>query len=488
MRAQFFALVLYSVVAAAQSPELAQKSHEAKQLMAAGRFAEAVPIYSELVKAAPGNPGFLLDLGMALHLSGSDRAAIGALEGVLKLQPRALPALAMLGASWLRLGDPAKAISPLQKATTIDPKDKEVRQMLADTLLMVGRYSEAATHLKALAGLDPRDPKSWFGLGRTYEALAQETFTKIPPDSPYSLALAAEARLKQKRFTSAFTLYRDAASKLPTLRAIHAGLSEVYTLTNHPDWAAVERRREGQIPAPACASHPAECNFAASRFQETVAATAGRRDAESLYWKTRAYNELALDAFSHLERLPPSAELFSTLAALERNRGRHAESVKYWREAIQLEPRDPQLRRELATSLYLSGEYAKAEPLLRALLQDDPNSAELNFFLGDTLLNSQRPEDALLYLSMAVRQEPGLLPAHATLGRALMETGKAEDALPHLEKALPVDDDGSIHYQLMRAYQSTGQAAKASAMLKQYQDIKSRQTTDPDVKITAPAP
>ena len=46
----------------AQQDALALKSRQAKELMAAGRFAEAIPIYEELVRAIPGNPGLILGI------------------------------------------------------------------------------------------------------------------------------------------------------------------------------------------------------------------------------------------------------------------------------------------------------------------------------------------------------------------------------------------------------------------------------------------
>src|SRR5216684_1590182 len=53
----------------AQSDDLALKSQRAKELMAEGRFAEAIPIYRELNHAVPNNPGLMLNLGMALHMA-----------------------------------------------------------------------------------------------------------------------------------------------------------------------------------------------------------------------------------------------------------------------------------------------------------------------------------------------------------------------------------------------------------------------------------
>src|SRR5437879_11116806 len=56
-----------------QTDDLALKSKRGKDLMAAGRFEEAIPVYRELVKDLPDNPGPLMNLGMALHMAGHER-------------------------------------------------------------------------------------------------------------------------------------------------------------------------------------------------------------------------------------------------------------------------------------------------------------------------------------------------------------------------------------------------------------------------------
>jgi hypothetical protein len=45
-------------------------------------------------------------------------------------------------------------------------------------------------------------------------------------------------------------------------------------------------------------------------------------------------------------------------------------------------------------------------------------------------------------------------------------------ALPHLEAARETDDDGSLHYQLSRAYQAKGDAARAEEALRRSQEIR----------------
>src|SRR5213078_3331777 len=62
-----------------QTDSLALKSQRAKQLMADGNFAQAIPIYRELNQAVPNNPGLILNLGMALP--GDRSSAIGRNDG-----------------------------------------------------------------------------------------------------------------------------------------------------------------------------------------------------------------------------------------------------------------------------------------------------------------------------------------------------------------------------------------------------------------------
>jgi predicted Zn-dependent protease len=96
----------------AQPQELAAKSEQAKKAMAAGMFAEAIPLYEQLVAAVPKNPGLLTNLGMAQHMAGRDRDAIRQFDAALKIDPSIVPASIFKGVSHLRLGQPDKAIAP----------------------------------------------------------------------------------------------------------------------------------------------------------------------------------------------------------------------------------------------------------------------------------------------------------------------------------------------------------------------------------------
>src|ERR1700747_3746741 len=99
------AIVLIGPSLPGQSPDLAEKSHRAKDLMAGQKFEQAIPIYRELVRALPNNPVLLIILGLALDYPGHKREALRKFEKVLQLDPANSLALLFLGTTYLDLGE-----------------------------------------------------------------------------------------------------------------------------------------------------------------------------------------------------------------------------------------------------------------------------------------------------------------------------------------------------------------------------------------------
>lgn len=482
----------------AQTAEQSAKANKARSLMEAGNFAQAAALYGELTQAIPNNPGLLLNQGMALHMAGEDAKAVPVLQSALKLNPSIPPALLFLGASLLRTGRPAEAIAPLEKFVALDPNHIESRLMLVDACSNTGQSRRALPHLEKLAQLDPKRPAAWYELGRAYEAAAFDGFAeieKVYPESGPFFALLAESRSKANQKRVAFYFYRQALAKSPNLRGLHAGIAEIYKQNGNADWAAKELAAESKLGKPVCAAtapKTSECEFNAGRYSSVIQLTrAVRPTAEQLYWRVRAYDMLARQSFAKLTALPESAESFRLIAETHREQGRHAESVAAWREVLRLAPGRPDYQRELAAELMEAKQYPEAQTLLDSMLRAEPGAPDLLHLQGDLYLAQQLPEQAVPILEKALQADPKALPARASLARALLAAGKPAEALPHVTAALPLDTDGSLHFQLARAYQAAGQADAAAAAMKKYQEIKSRarqqdRFAEEEVKITPP--
>ncbi len=446
-----------------------------RELMAAGRYAEAVPVYRELVAALPGNPGLQLNLGMALHLSGASREAVAPLAAALAEQPESFPAAYFLGAARLRAGQARAAVVPLEKADRLRGDDRQARSALIDALLGADRPSQAEPHLVALSRLAPQDPLVWFNLGKTYEAIATQAFETLlerGPESAYTLALAASVRRDEGRPEAVLELYRKASERAPGLRGVHAAIAAIERDAGGAAEAAAEEEKERAQPRPDCLRVPIECRFAEGRHGDVVRAASGSNALAAAYWLARSANELAVSAFRTLEELPASAPLHEWRAVRLRDEGRLAESAAEWREAVALSPRDTRLRTELAVTLRLGQDLAGAQAVLEEALRSEPDAAVASYLLGDVLLARQQPEAAIPPLETAVRLEPGLAHAQGALGRALALVGRAAEAVPHLEKALPVDEDGSLRLQLARAYRAAGRGADADRTLAEWERLR----------------
>jgi predicted Zn-dependent protease len=250
-------------------------------------------------------------------------------------------------------------------------------------------------------------------------------------------------------------------------------LARVYRETGHTDWAASEEKREA---VPDCKVQTPACRF--SQHDYLGATKAPSKSEDSLFWAARAYNELAVQAFSQLGQVPESSEVHALKAQIFHDHGQDLEASKEWRAAIAVspDPNDPRLQGELANSLFLGHDYQSAMPIIQQFLAKDPNAPDLNFMMGESLWRTQKAEQAIPYLQKALKSSPEMRPADAALGLALVSLGRNGEAVSHLQKAADLDDDGSLHYSLARAYQATGDKERARASMDEYNKIKKRNT------------
>jgi tetratricopeptide (TPR) repeat protein len=379
-----------------------------------------------------------LNLGIALHSGGRYSEAALELESLLKSAPAIEPGYLFLGLSRLASGKPAEAVSPLTRAVRTEPRNTVALLGLGDAHLLSGNPREAADAFARAGDVNPQDPKAWRGLSLSWSAVSQSAFEKLPADSAPQLVLLARSRLAQNEPKAAFGLLKRAIEKDPALPGAHAALGDVYRMTGHPDWAASEDARENRIG----------------------------RAPEGPYGEALTASAKSLEALRRLAALPDSPELHEVEADAARLRGAFSESVAALRKAVALRPDDRRLEKQLAQSLWLNRDFEGAEPLLRKYGMD--------FELGYALLETGRAADAIPLLKRGSINPKLAAEASAALGRAYLEAGDPAKAIAPLLAGLESDRDGSIHFQLSRAYQRTGQTALANQMLQRSTELRTQ--------------
>lgn len=474
-------LLLCSTLLLAQS--LDQKAAQANSLLESGRFPEALALYEDLFRQVKPSLGLYMNLGIAAHMSGQDPKAIPAFEAALKIKPDIPQAWLFLGTSYLRVGAPQKALPLLKKAQQANPSDS-TRNLILEAAIGSGDFAFVATELRQLLEKNPSNTRYWFSLARAYEALADTDLAKLDrlaPQTGYWFAAMAESR-KRNQQRAAFLLYREALKANPKLRGVHAGLARIYDNAGKQDWAAIERQREQALGTPQCPAPTAsfECRYL--HPQARLKFPGGATPAE-LFWRIRSYRALAEEAYAKLADFPESLEYLRHEAGQRRLAQNNAEALRLYEKALVLAPQDRNLRLQHADTLAANRNFDAALAAVDAILRDTFESPDALLLRGQILIAAQRPADAIEPLQKALQLDSGYLPASAELGRALVAAGRAKEAVTPLQAALSIDSDGSLYFQLSRAYSAAGLTAKSKLMLAEYEK---RRLSDEATELTAP--
>jgi tetratricopeptide (TPR) repeat protein len=322
----------------------------------------------------------------------------------------------------LATGRAAEAARLYAEAAGNDPRNKDLLLNLAIACYKAGQFREAATAASSALNVDADLTPARLFLGASQLELGEytqaiEALTRVVSVNPADrngVLMLGEALVRAGRHREAIAHLTAASSMLPANPRVWYFLGQASTALGDHDRAA--------------------------------------------------------DAWNRLMALPDSFESHVHSAEIHDNEHRWREAAGQWRSALKLAPENPRAVRGLAWSLFRSRDYEGAKSVLAAILP--ARSADVSFLYGASLLNQQQPAAAIPYLEAAILADPQLIPARAALGQALLQTGKPAGAIPLLRAALNTDEDGTVHFQLFRAYQLTNQTEEAKRSLAAYQRLR----------------
>jgi tetratricopeptide (TPR) repeat protein len=332
-------------------------------------------------------------------------------------------------------GKPEQAVPIYEELIRRFPKSPDLRLDLCIAQFKTRRYGESADQAKAALKIQPELPSANLFLGASYLELGE--FTAAIP--PLRKVLAAQPRDPNARLALAQAL-SGAKQYLEAAEQFHR-LSELIP-DNTKAWYGL-----------------GDC------YDKLSEQAPGQRV---------HYQELAQEAFDRLMHLPLSPESCMHAAELREQNSEWVEAAKEWRNALELTPHDGRVRARLAWALFRARDYTPVLELIESMRKDRIDSAELDFLSGECWLNLEQPNKSITYLEKAIAADSHFLPAQAALGQALLRTGKAREAIPRLRAALSGDEDGTLHFQLYRAYSIAGQAEAAKQALNDYEEFKKR--------------
>jgi tetratricopeptide (TPR) repeat protein len=310
---------------------------------------------------------------------------------------------------------------------------------------------------------------------KTFDAaLAQPDPATLPPEAISVLQLSL-------RGARTLSIARDVSEDQASAKATPSHLSQ-------DDFTRGEygRCEKALLPAIGTLSSQklsllAACSFFTGDFKTTLVAAKKLRafpqaEEESLYWSILAEQRLALLALAYAgEVAPNSIRLHELLAESYRDREKYADAETEYKIALSINPKEFSALVGAATNYLQELRIDLAHEMIQNALVQNPSDPEANYIMGEVLLADHKYSDAEPYLQAGLAAKAQLVPRiHALLGQIYASEGETERAIKEYNLGLSSDDDGSVHFQLGRLYQKSGEAKLAAGAFQDSKTINQR--------------
>lgn len=480
-----------------------------------GNLPEAVRTLLEGLRLHPNNLDMLYVLGHTYEALG--RQAIDQLK---KLHGNSSYVDQLLAEDYMTSGYLSSALLHLQRALRISPNRPDLYVLTAEVFLRAGRLKQAAREIQKALALDPHDLQAWVLRGEVrlfggdIDGGLTDWSRAIMTDAPRTKALLGvqpkaivglnleplpsslkteisglQAQLEKRNGESArlAMAYLELHAAEPD--SIGSGSSIGFERTpQSPALAACNSQhfqqwlKEGNLDAATrCGSKVLTLGSpAALRLQFARACFLTNRSSEALkilnalpwsvrnsppalYWRVRAYKELAFDAYKKLYRLSPDSYRVHELQGdIYQAQGLNRKAIEEYQKVLKERPDLPNLHYEVGHLLWENLQVKPALQELRAELALNPRHAGALLDIGTVYLFEQQPRKALPYLFKAAVIDPKDPDIPHYLGMAYLRTGNYRQAEAELKKVVSQDQTGQIHYLLAQVYRALGERQDAA--------------------------
>lgn len=408
--------------------------NQAEALLAAGKFAEAVPEYEKVVAADPSFYEAWFALGVCYGQTGQPAKSEEALRKYLEFQPLSADGHAALGLLLTSKKRNAEARPELERALELNPEAVEPRKALAFLLLDAREFDKAAAALAGVieSGAAP-DAETFgfaaravFGAGRKAEAIGLceaglRAFPRAPElESMYATLLSDCSRDKQCRAKAIGALKQNPQSpaylKMVTAMLIDTAPLDAATGT------MVERTLQALPSDPEAEYLRARWSLANNRPDAALAEAAGLERTADPAVRARAM-AIAAIAAGRLGRADEAEAKFRSAHALNAS----------------LPAPDPAVAIPYADFLIQQSREDEADRVIGDVLRWSPTFLPALLRRATYLANSGKQEEAARVAESLLRQQGAdedpvvLRAAHVLLAKTYTALGRPGEAKPHLD-------------------------------------------------------
>ncbi len=419
--------------------------------------------------------------GLRLYEAGRFAEAIPYFNQVLQRHPRDTTILNKRGICYLRTEQPEKALADFDRMNLntlrfmqgfgdrfgiFSPIYPEAFGNRGIALLMLGRDQEAlesflmSTRLWAGQGrfAPPRSHAGAYeGLGQAYHRLGQagpaaEAYNQaiaIDPTDPNGRAGRGDVLAAQRLFDQAIADYTEAIRLDPSHSRAFAGRGIAYYTLGRDEDAVADLDRAIAIDPKFAKAYSYRGAAHGRRGQNEQALADYDRVIELMPRNAGAYKDRGgvlvrlgrfdraiqdLDTAIRLE--PKRATAYQNRGAAYASLGQFERALDDLTEAIRLDPENAGAYSNRGLAHYAIGAYDQAIADLSQAIQLEPRAALTHFNRGEVFARLGMQDRALQDYTEAIRLEPRLAPAHAAIGRIQSQRGRGAEALHEFDMAV----------------------------------------------------
>jgi tetratricopeptide (TPR) repeat protein len=180
-------------------------------------------------------------------------------------------------------------------------------------------------------------------------------------------------------------------------------------------------------------------------------------------------HDRALEAAEKAIRLAGEDRLLEAQARLVRGSLQEDDARKRadFDAAVELAPRDGEVRRTRGLHRLLKEDFKGAEEDLAIAIEEEPDNASLHEALGIALMMDERLDEALAAFDEAIAIDPDAAGAFLQRARILAVKGDRDEALDALHRVIEIEPDSAVPLVLRaRIHQQSGDTQAALADLK----------------------
>ena len=414
----------------------------------------------------------------AVSLLASKKLADGDADGALKLlnsltvDPKDETRISLQKMqAFVRKGEIPEAESSLRKLISLNPKDGAYQAQLIQFLVSQRRFDEAEKELRARAEANPGDSKAvldlvrFLNLVRGPDVARTELETRIKAGGDvfdYQIALA-ELNFAQNKVADATLALQSLANTASTPdRKLAAQLKLAEMYVSKADIAAAE-------PLISEILAKDRRNAGALRLRAAIKIDKGQIDS--------AISDLR----EALNDQPKSPQLLILLAMAYERSGKNELADRQYADAVKSSESNPDAALRYAAFLQRSGDASRAEQILTDASSRSPNNLQVLSSLGQIRLSGRNWTGALAIADTISGLNDGRVLADQIRAAALAGQNKIDESIAALEDARRAAPDALQPIAtLVSAYIRQGKSEKAVTLL---QEINKKYPTNAQVLV-----